>query len=265
MNALRWILSIGTGAVIGLAAAAALELSFRVMHRPATVTAAPASRLPLDPQGWPVKAAIVAFAIVFYTLVGYLHRPIAPPAPPVAAAEPAPADDSAPIAFPVGAVKLSFAPPAGSCYYPAPLLEAVRLQQAQLNPDNVIHTAFADCKELRDVAASQARIRDFGILMTPTSELNQRVDRAALDQMAAAMPDPTDIKATLDQRLAAAQSKLGLANFSALGVVDRDLLAIYFAYLSKAQSADGSFTQALHHGDDSDKRSHGVVLSLQRL
>ena len=80
--------------------------------------------------------------------------------------------------------------------------------------------------------------------MTPKTELNQRVDRAALDQMAAAMPDPANIKATLDQRLSAAQSKLGLENFSALGVVDRDSLAIYFAYLSKAQGADGSFTQA---------------------
>ena len=243
MNGLRWILSIGTGAVIGLAAAAALELSFRVMHRPATVAAVPASRLPLDPQGWPVKAAIVGFAIVFYTLVGYLHRPIAPPAPPVVAAEPA-VEDSGTTTFPVGSVNLSFAPPADSCYYPAPLLEAVRLQQAQLNPDNVIHTAFAGCRELRDVVASQARIRDFGILMTPKTELNQRVDRAALDQMAAAIPDPTGIKATLDQRLAAAQSKLGLESFSALGAIDSDSLAVYFAYLSKAQGADGSFTQA---------------------
>ena len=128
MNGLRWILSIGTGAVIGLAAAAALELSFRVMHQPATVAAVPTSRLPLDPQGWPVKA-IVGFAIVFYTLVGYLHRPIAPPAPPVVAAEPA-VEDSGPTTFPVGSVNLSFAPPAEWLLLPAPLLEAVRLQQA---------------------------------------------------------------------------------------------------------------------------------------
>lgn len=246
MHGLRWIMSIGTGAVIGLAAAAALELSFRLMRRPATVAAAPAQRELLDPQGWPVKAAIVAFAIAFYTIVGYLHRPIAPPAPPepVAATEPSPAADSGPIAFAIGGVKLSFAPPTGSCFYPAPLLEAVRLQQAQLNPDNVIHTAFADCAELRDAAASQARIKDFGILMTPKSALTQHVDRAALDAMAAAVPDPTDIKATLDQRLVAAQSKLGLQSFSALGPIDRDSLAIYFAYLSKAQGADGTFTQA---------------------
>lgn len=245
MHGLRWFMSIGTGAVIGLAAAAALELSCRLMRRPATVVAAPAQRELFDPQGWPVKAAIVAFAIAFYTIVGYLHRPAAPPPPePVAATEPSPAADSAPIAFAIGGVTLSFAPPAGSCFYPAPLLEAVRLQQAKLNPDNVIHTAFADCNELRDAAASQARIKDFGILMTPKTELTQHVDRAALDAMAAAMPDPTDIKATLDQRLAAAQSQLGLQSFSALGVIDRDPLAIYFAYLSKAQGADGTFTQA---------------------
>jgi hypothetical protein len=245
MHGLRWILSIGTGAAIGLAAAAALELSFRLMRRPATVAGAPTQRELLDPQGWPVKGAIVAFAIAFYTIVGYLHRPAAAPTPePVAASEPSPAADSAPITFAIGGVNLSFAPPAGSCFYPAPLLEAVRLQQAKLNPDNVIHTAFADCTELRDAAASQERVKDFGILMTPKSELTQPVDRATLDAMAAAMPDPTDIRATLDQRLAAAQSKLGLQSFSALGAIDRDPLAIYFAYLSKAQGADGSFTQA---------------------
>jgi hypothetical protein len=249
MDELRWIASIGTGAAIGLAAAAALELSCRMMRHPAgaTPSAAPTSstRTSFSPQGWLLKAAIVAFAIAFYTIVGYLHRPAAPPAPaPLATSEPAPAEDSGPISLAIGGVTLSFAPSPGSCLYPAPLLEAVRLQQAQINPDNVIHTAFADCNELRDAAASQARIHDFGILMTPKSELSQRVDRATIEAMAAAMPDPTGIKATLDQRLSAAQSKLGLQSFSALGPIDRDPLAIYFAYLSKAQSADGTFTQA---------------------
>jgi hypothetical protein len=247
MQALRWVLSIGTGAVIGLAAAAALELSFRVMRHPASATVAPApsSRLLLNPQGWPVKAGIVAFAIAFYTIVGYLHRPVALPAPDAqAASAPSPAADNDPVTFAIGGARLSFAPPPGSCLYPAPLLEAVRLQQAQLNPDNVIHTAFADCAQLRDSVANQTRIKDFGLLMTPKTELTQHVDRSALDQLAAAMPDPTGIKATLDQRLSAAQSKLDLQSFSALGPIDRDSLAIYFAYLSKAQGASGVFNQA---------------------
>lgn len=247
MHDLRWILSIGTGVAIGLAAAAALELSCRLVRRTAGETpgaTASLSRLALNPQGWPVKTAVIAFAIAFYTIVGYLNRPStpAPPAAPVATA-PA-AEDTTPIAIGVGSVELHFAPPAGSCFYPAPLLEAVRLQQAKLNPDNVIHTAFANCGELREAAASQARIKDFGILMTPKSELDRPVDRTTLDQMTAAMPDPTGIKATLDQRLAAAQSKLGLQSFSALGAIDRDTLAVYFAYLSRAQGADGTFTQA---------------------
>lgn len=253
MEGLRWFIAIGTGAVIGIAAALALDLSFRWTRRPAEavpasggVAASPSSW----PQAWPVKAAIVGFSVAFYALVAYLHRPPPPPTPagepPAPAAEAAPtvAAATGPTTFPVGGVTLSYAPPGGSCVYPAPLLEAVRLQQAQLNPDNVIDSAFADCGELQDSVASQARIRDFGILMTPKADLNQTVDRAGLDAMAAAMPDPTGIEATLEQRLSTAQSKLALQSFSALGPIDRDPQAIYFAYLSKAQGADGIYTQA---------------------
>lgn len=245
MEGLRWIIAIGTGAVIGIAAALALDLSFRWTRRPAAATPAPgvaATSSPAWPQAWPVKAAIVGFAIAFYTLVGYLHRPPAPPTTAPAAAAPTAA--TGPTAFAVGGVTLSYAPPSGSCVYPAPLLEAVRLQQAQLNPDNVIDSAFADCGQLQNSATSGARIRDFGILMTPKADLTQTVDRAGLDAMAAAMPDPTGIEATLEQRLSAAQSKLDLQSFSALGPIDRDPQAIYFAYLSKAQGADGVYTQA---------------------
>ncbi|HVA14360.1 MAG TPA: hypothetical protein VNF99_14000 [Stellaceae bacterium] len=243
---MRWMWSAGTGAVIGAAVAMALDLSFRWLRRPAGAGTMPAMPwLALDPQAWPVKAAIVAAAIVFYALVGYLHRPHAlPAAEPPAATATAPAADTGPVSLAIGGVTLSFAPPAGSCLYPAPLLEAVKLQQSRLNPDNAIHTAFADCSQLRAAAVSQARIRDFGILMTPKADLTRPIDRAALDAMAAATPDPTGIKATLDQRLSDAQSKLALQSFSALGAIDRDPQGIYFAYLSKARSADGDFTQA---------------------
>ena len=245
---MRWLLSAGTGAAIGLAAAFALELSFRLLRRPATASGAAAHRLALDPQGWPVKAVIVGFAIAFYTIVGYVHRPSSPAAaaPNAEATTEAPpqAMDNAPVALAIGSVTLAFAAPPGSCLYPAPLLEAVRLQQAKLNPDNAIDAAFADCDQLKNSAANQTRVRDFGLLMTPQAALNQNVDRAAIDQMAAAMPDQTSVKQTLDQRLGAAQSKLALQSFSALGAIDRDDQAVYFAYLSKAQSADGPFVQA---------------------
>jgi hypothetical protein len=248
---MRWILSAATGAIIGIAAAVALELSFRALRRPAgaaaSAPAAPSARLALDPQRWPVRAAIVAFAIAFYTIVGYLHRP-ATPVPPAAdtppVAEAAPPADTGPAALALGNVTLAFAPLPGTCLYPAPLLEAVRLQQAKLNPDNMIDAAFADCDQLRNSVANKTRIRDFGILMTPKADLDQHVDRASIDAMAAAMPDQTSVKATLDQRLSTAESKLALQSFSALGAIDRDQQAIYFAYLSKAEGADGVFTQA---------------------
>ena len=61
---MRWVFSIGTGAAIGIAAALALELSFRLMRGPATAAAtAPASpRVPLVARPWPVRIAIVLFA-----------------------------------------------------------------------------------------------------------------------------------------------------------------------------------------------------------
>jgi hypothetical protein len=251
MDAMRWVFSIGTGAVIGIAAALALELSFRLMRGPQAAANGPAmSRPPLVARLWPLDIAIVFFSIAFYTIVGYQHRPLSPVAAESTANDASAATAATPQAetetatLSIGTVTLAFAPPAGSCLYPAPLLEAVRVQQSKLNPDNVIDTAFADCNQLRDTAAHQTRIRDFGLLMTPKADLNQRVDRAMIDQMAGAMPDQTSVKAMLDQRLVAAESKLALQSFSALGAIDRDPQAIYFAYLSKAQGSDGIYTQA---------------------
>ena len=208
---MRWMFSIGTGAAIGIAAALALELSFRLMRPPAPAATVPAMpRVPLIARPWPMRIVIVLFATAFYTIVGYQHRPL----PPAAANDALPAADAAtqadtgPASLAIGSVTLTFAPPAGSCLYPAPLLEALRLQQGKLNPDNAIDTAFADCGQLRDTVANQSRIRDFGLLMTPKVDLNQRVDRAAIDQIAGAMPDQTSVKATLNQRLVGAESKL---------------------------------------------------------
>jgi hypothetical protein len=251
MDLMRWIFSIGTGAAIGIAAAFALELSFRLMRRPAAATTGPAmSRVPLVARPWPVRIIIVLFATAFYTIVGYQHRPLPPAAPEnatndaPAVADTSPQTETGPASITIGGVTLAFAPPSGSCLYPAPLLEAVRLQQGKLNPDNVIDMAFGDCNQLRDTVTNQSRIRDFGLLMTPKVDLNKTVDRAMIDQIAGSMPDQTSVKATLDQRLAGAESKLALQSFSALGAIDRDPQAVYFAYLSKAQGAEGTFTQA---------------------
>jgi hypothetical protein len=264
MDSMRWVFSIGTGAAIGIAAAFALELSFRLMRGTAAATA-PASplppRVPFIARPWPVRIAIVLFATAFYTIIGYQHRPLPVAAPESAAntaptvADTTPQTDTGPTSFNVGGVTLTFAPPQGMCLYPAPLLEAVRVQQGKLNPDNVIDGAFGDCGQLRNTVANQTRMRDFGLLMTPKVDLNRRVDRATIDQMARAMQDQTSVKATLDQRLAGAESKLALQSFSALGAIDSDQQAVYFAYLSKAQGlsrqgvspgqdTEGAFTQA---------------------
>jgi hypothetical protein len=245
------VFSIGTGVAIGIAAALARELSFRLMRRSAAAATVPAlPRVPLIRRPWPLRIAIVLFATAFYTVIGYQHRPLPPVAPETAAndvqaaANATAQDETGPAILTIGNISLAFAPPQGSCLYPAPLLEAVRLQQGKLNPDNVIDTAFADCSQLRDTIAQQTRIRDFGLLMTPKADLNRQVDRAMIDQMAGAMPDQTSVKAMLDQRLVAAESKLALQSFSALGAIDRDPHAVYFAYLSKAQGTEGVYTQA---------------------
>ncbi|HWE73571.1 MAG TPA: hypothetical protein VG328_10465 [Stellaceae bacterium] len=250
MDSMRWVFSIGTGAVIGIAAALALELSFRLMRGPAAAAVPAGPHVPLLARPWPVRVAIVVFATAFYTIVGYQHRPL-PIAPPATATNDAPTvsdttpqTETSPASFDIGGVTLTFAPPQGTCLYPAALLEAVRLQQGKLNPDNVIDGAFGDCGQLRNTVANQTRIRDFGLLMTPKADLDQRVDRAMINRMAGAMQDQTSIKATLDQRLAGAESKLALQSFSALGSIDSDPQAVYFAYLSKAQGAEGAFTQA---------------------
>lgn len=248
---MRWVFSIGTGAAIGLAAAFALELSFRLMRGPAAATVPASPRVPFIARPWPVRIAIVLFATAFYAIVGYQHRPL-PIAPPETAAnndaptvaDTTPATETSPTSFNVGGVTLAFAPPQSMCLYPGPLLEAVRVQQGKLNPDNVIDGAFGDCGQLRNNAANQTRMRDFGLLMTPKVDLNQRIDRATIDQMAGAMQDQTSVKATLDQRLAGAENKLALQSFSALGSIDSDQQAVYFAYLSKAQGGEGAFTQA---------------------
>src|SRR5690349_13434799 len=141
MEAMRWIFSIGTGAAIGIAAAAALELSLRLMRGPGAATAGPASaRAPLMAGHWPLQIGIVLFATAFYTILGYQHRPAPATAPERAAAidesagAPAsPQAESGPAALAIGGVTLAFAPPTGSCLYPAPLLEAVRVQQGKLN------------------------------------------------------------------------------------------------------------------------------------
>lgn len=178
-----------------------------------------------------------------YGLVGHDNRPAVAPLP---APEPQDAANapSGTVRLDLGGVTLAFDPPAGDCVYPPDLMRAVVAQQQRLNPDNVIHVAFGDCGQVRAAMEGAARICDFGVLMTPKAQIGQDVDRAQLDRIAANAVDLSSLKTSLDQRLKEAESRLSLQSFYSLGLLERDDRSIYFAFLTKTQGAEGSYTQA---------------------
>jgi hypothetical protein len=252
MDELRMVLAAATGAVIGVVVAVALAWTLRVLGETAAVRDQPVPATGVTPVPrrvwrlhWSVGALIIALSIAAYGFLGYSNRSVDKDAqssdvdvnqaafvPPLSAQ------------FDVGGVALRFDPPAGYCLYPAPLMQSVVAQQDKINPDNVIHTAFGSCGQLRAAAENQARIRDYGMLMTPQAQLEQRIGKPELDQIVASVGDPSTVKETLDQRLHQAQSRLTLQSFSTLGILQRDKDATYFAYLFKTNDEDGGYTQA---------------------
>jgi hypothetical protein len=165
----------------------------------------------------------------------------APPAQQAMATPPAPAPRAQ---VDAGGILLKFDPPAGYCLYPADLMSVVLAMHKQTNRDNVVHTAFGDCDQLRSHAQSGARIRDFGIVMTPTSTLGKPLTRASLDDFAREIVDPAQAREGAAQRLREAVSRLDLQSFSSVGVLDRDDNSIYFGFLAKLRAGDETFTQA---------------------
>jgi len=143
-----------------------------------------------------------------------------------------------------GGVVLKFDPPEGYCLYPADLMSAVQAMHKQANRDNVVHTAFGDCDQLKGRVEAGARIKDFGIVMTPTATLGKPLTRAALDEFAREIVDPSQLQKSTAQRLHEAISRLDMQSFSPVGVLDRDDSAIYFGFLSKLRAGDSTFTQA---------------------
>lgn len=239
MDVSRLLIAAATGAVVGIIVVLALSLSLRWLGGRRGEADAPKKPVRLP---WPVQAAIVVLAMLGYGYVGYINRGIAPPPEPTPTASASDVPTTAQIA--VGGVTLSFMPPTGYCLYPSPLIDTVIAHQAQINPDNVVHTVFGSCDQLHEAGLAQTRIHDFGMLMTPKAQLNQNFDQPALDRTVASAIDPSSVKETLDQRLRQAQSRLKLQSFSALGMLDRDKSAAYFAYLFKADTEDESFAQA---------------------
>ena len=252
MDVLRISLAAATGAVIGVVVVIALAWSIRILGpRRASAGAAPdVSSDSAGPRRFGLsllaKIAIVALATAAYGYLGYINRPAPPDTPPpdAAPAQSAFAAPTPPAQFNVGGVTLSFTPPSGYCLYPPSLMQAIVAQQGKINPDNVVHTVFGNCDQLREAAATQIRIRDFGMLMTPKGQISQDFDPPALERVIASAAAPGNVKETLDQRLRAAQTRLKLQSWSSLGILDRDRSAAYFAYLFKSETQGESFAQA---------------------
>ena len=241
------LLAAAIGAAFGAIIVTAVSLSLRLLGRrraegPDGAASRPL-RLPL-----PVQATIILLTMIGYGWIGYVNRTTpavqTTSAPQQEAATSDATPSSAPVQLDIGGVALSFQPPPGYCFYPAPLLQSVIDHQAKINPDNVVHTVFGNCDQLRSAYASQTRIRDFGMLMTPKAELTTSMDQSALDRIVAKSVDPSTLKQTLDQRLKQAQSRLQLQTFSSLGILEHDPATTYFAYLFKANTQDEKFAQA---------------------
>lgn len=204
-----------------------------------------------------ISVVIIAASTGAYALFSYRTQP-SPPAAEHPAALPAVAGDTATpsqqaLATPpppshaqidAGGIVLKFDPPEGYCTYPADLMSLVLAMHKQTNRDNVVHTAFGDCDQLRSHAESGARIRDFGIVMTPTATVGKSLTRAALDDLAREVVDPAQVRESVAQRMRDAVSRLDMQSFSAIGVLDRDDSSIYFGFLSKLHAGDETFTQA---------------------
>jgi len=143
-----------------------------------------------------------------------------------------------------GGVVLKFDAPEGYCPYPADLMSVVLAVHKQTNRDNIVHTAFGACEQLRSHMESGARIRDFGIVMTPTSTLGKPLTRASLDDFVREIVDPAQARESAAQRLREAVSRLDVQAFSSVGVLDRDDSAVYLGFLTKLHAGNETFTQA---------------------
>ena len=236
------------GAVIGLLIVLATAITRRLLDRrseidetapPTLATEAPRAR----GIRFGITAAVVIIPTIAFAIVAYRHGPTdpTPEAPPAqtAAAEPAPGTK-----IDLGGVSLNFVPPTGFCLFPEPTMETALAAQKRLNRENVVHTIFGDCDQVQSSSTTNARIRDFGMLMTPTSLTGKAITRADLDQMVRETVDPAAVKKTVDRRISEAQARLSMQSFSSLGILDRDDRAVYFGFLSKVHSGDRDFEQA---------------------
>ncbi len=222
-------------AIIGASTGAYAVFSYRI--QPSSRAVDPAT---ISPAAGPAAASQIAPSAggAGATIPQPAGDPVLPPTQQAMASLPPRAQIDA------GGVLLKFDPPQGYCLYPADLMAAVLAMHKQTNKDNVVHAAFGDCDQLKTRAESGARIRDFGLVMTPTATVGKSLNRASLDEFAREIVDPTQARESVNQRLHEAISRLDVQAFSSVGVLDRDDDAIYLAFLTKLRSGNETFTQA---------------------
>ncbi len=238
----------GVGAAIGgliVLAVACTRWLLRGRPAPSPEGASAAPRF--WPRPWWVNAVIIGLATIVFLLLGSVGGPpaVAPAPPPQAAAPEAMAP--APVAhaqIDVGGVVLAFDPPASYCLYPDDRLQAVLEMQKAVNRDNVVHTVFGDCDQLRAALQGGARIQDFGMLMTPVTLMGQNADASTIERFATEALDAVKVKETADQRISEAQVQLRMGSFASVGILDRMDGSLYYGFLSKVTAGGETFDQA---------------------
>jgi len=194
-----------------------------------------------------VNSAVVLVSAAAFLLVAVLSAPTAPPPqqPPPVAAEPAATTAvKAHAQIDLGGVVLAFDPPQGYCLYPDDRMQAVLALQKSVNHDNVVHTVFGDCDQLRASMQDGSRIHDFGMLMTPVTSMGQDADNGTLDRFAAQTFDPVKVKEAADQRISQAQVQLSMGSFASVGILDRMNGSLYYGFLSRVTAGGDTFDQA---------------------
>jgi hypothetical protein len=259
----NWYLTVAA-AVFGAVAGCLILLAWSITRWMLGDIGIPAIRVPLPSaflaRRWLIRIAAAVMAVASTTAgFAYLVYPrdetAKPQAPaPTVAAEtaamrpppaPTPVPQPAPAArIDVGGVAILFEPPPGYCLYPPELLQAVLATQRKANPENAVHIAFADCDQLRNRGSGEARIRDFGLLMTPKAMLAKTVGKSVLAQYAREQLDPLQLQRGADKGIRAAERNLEMHSFASAGVLARTEGAVYFGFLSKLKTNGGSFEQA---------------------
>lgn len=247
MDLTRTLDGAGIGVAIGALIVAAIACTRWLLRRRSAPAGEGAQRR-FEFGPWWLNAGIVVLSTGAFLLLAIAAGPpdASPPEQQRADAPPVPATTAVvPHAqIDLGGVVLAFDPPQGYCLYPDDRMQAALALQKRVNPDNVVHTIFGDCDQLRASTQDGGRIHDFGMLMTPATSMGKDADSATLDSFAAQSFDPVKVKETAEQRIAQAQVQLGMGSFASVGMLDRENGALYYGFLSRVTAGGDTFDQA---------------------